>query len=519
MRNYYRWAAVAGAAILAATNVSTAWAEEGAQAGATFETAVEVPAPGGQAGTGNGMQGTAGSGTQDTAGGGTQMPGEVISSGDGGQSAAGTVEGAVQAPAAGDGGQASVPDAGGNPASPQSTSSTRVIRTGGDGGAGDGAASAGTPAPEGGAGSGNIDYSRGPGFAGQEQEQEQDQGQTPAQPPQLDQSGQAGQDANVQIYDVVNPVVKVVDKYSYDQMVQDIAILQQNNSSRMQVSTIGTSLDGRAIYDCIIGNPAAAKHILIQGGIHGREYINPMLLMQQMEMILANYDTGSFHGHSLPEMFAQVAIHFVPMTNPDGVTISQFGPDQIRSQQLRDVVNTCYVTDTASGRTSADPASYFSRWKANGRGVDLNVNFDALWQDITSLAFPSYADYKGTAPGSEPESQALINLYQAQYPWAAVISYHSMGDVIYWDVAGNKSQQKSAELANLMSQVTGGYRILPSNGGGGYKDWIQLGNNPVPSVTIETGKVSCPIPVSEYSTIWSQNRLTWAYAMEWAAMQ
>ncbi len=521
MRNYYRWAAVAGAAILAATNVSTAWAEEGAQAGATFETAVEVPAPGGQAGTGNGMQGTAGSGTQDTAGGGTQMPGEVISSGDGGQSAAGTVEGAVQAPAAGDGGQASVPDAGGNPASPQSTSSTRVIRTGGDGGAGDGAAPAGTSAPGGvsGAGGGNVDYSGGPGFANQGQGQGQDQGQTPAQPPQLDQSGQAGQDANVQIYDVVNPVVKVVDKYSYDQMVQDIAILQQNNSSRMQVSTIGTSLDGRAIYDCIIGNPAAAKHILIQGGIHGREYLNPMLLMQQMEMILANYDTGSFHGHSLPEMFAQVAIHFVPMTNPDGVTISQFGSDQIRSQQLRDVVNTCYVTDTASGRTSADPASYFSRWKANGRGVDLNVNFDALWQDITSLAFPSYADYKGTAPGSEPESQALINLYQAQYPWAAVISYHSMGDVIYWDVAGNKSQQKSAELANLMSQVTGGYRILPSNGGGGYKDWIQLGNNPVPSVTIETGKVSCPIPVSEYSTIWSQNRLTWAYAMEWAAMQ
>ena len=110
MRNYYRWAALAGAAILAATNVSTAWAEEGVQAGATFETAVEVPAPGGQAGAGSGTPDTAGSGTpdtagsgtQDTAGSGTQMPGEVISSGDGGsQPVTGTGEGAVQAPAAG----------------------------------------------------------------------------------------------------------------------------------------------------------------------------------------------------------------------------------------------------------------------------------------------------------------------------------------------------------------------------------------------------------------------------------
>ncbi len=30
-------------------------------------------------------------------------------------------------------------------------------------------------------------------------------------------------------------------------------------------------------------------------------------------------------------MLKKVAIHFVPMTNPDGVTLSQFGIDAIRS--------------------------------------------------------------------------------------------------------------------------------------------------------------------------------------------
>lgn len=109
----------------------------------------------------------------------------------------------------------------------------------------------------------------------------------------------------------------------------------------------------------------------------------------------------------------------------------------------------------------------------------------------------------------------MIDLYQSQYPWKAVINYHSMGNVIYWDMLGNKVQGPSLELAQLMSAVTGGYQILPTEGGGGYKDWIQLSANPVPSVTLETGSVACPIPVSEYGGIWSRNRLTWAYAMEW----
>ncbi len=358
--------------------------------------------------------------------------------------------------------------------------------------------------------SSGIDYSAGPGAFMQSGGSESSQSQQA--------EDQTGLQSNAQIYDVQNPIVQTVEKYSYDQMVRDINNLKARYGNKIQVNTIGTSLDGRAIYDCIVGNVNASKHILIQGGIHGREYLNPMLLMQQMELALANYDTGSFNGNSLSSMFSQVAVHFVPMTNPDGITISQFGPDLLNSQELKDTVSTCYVMDTAAGRTTADTAGYFSKWKANARGVDLNLNFDALWDQVSSTEFPSYSGYKGTAPGTEPEAQALMNLYHnSQYNWKAVIHYHSMGDVIYWDIAGNKVQQESSDLANLMSVVTGGYRILPSEGGGGYKDWIQLSSHPVPSVTLETGKVACPMPLSEYSTIWSQNRLTWVVTMEWVA--
>lgn len=526
MKNYHRWAALAGAAMLAVSSATTAWADESSQTGATADTAIQVPAFDLEQSGGTGVSGpTAADGINSGAEQTTAPQGVVSSDGpqQGGDSSGTQAAGGTEAadPADASGGQAAGTAAGqpgdsaaqssSQPAAPSgtgTTSSSRVIRVNGDASAG---AVSGQNSSSGTSSSG-IDYSLGPGAFNQQSQQDQQSQQT--------QQAQAGQQSaseeNIQIFDVTdNPIVQTVEKYSYDQMVQDITLLKQRYSNYMQVNTIGTSLDGRAMYDCIIGNPAAPRHILIQGGIHGREYLNPMLMMQQMEMALANYSTGSFHNMPLSDMFSQVAVHFVPMTNPDGITISQFGTDGIRSQQLKDAIGTCYVMDTAAGRTTADPGTYLSRWKANAQGVDLNLNFDALWSDVYSTEFPSYSGYKGTAPGTEPETQAMMNLYNSQYPWKAVIHYHSMGDVIYWDILGNKVQEESSQLAHLMSAVTGGYSILPSEGGGGYKDWIQLSSNPVPSVTLETGKISCPMPLSEYAAIWTQNRLTWAYAMEW----
>lgn len=511
MKSYHRWAALAGAAVLAVSSVTTAWADENSQTGATVDTAIEVPvldlgqtaAPqdiisnaGPQQGNAAAQPGgTAVAQPSDNA---AAQPGSTAAVSPGGGDSAQPDGTAAAQP--GDSAAASQPAA---PSAAGTSSSSRVIRVNSDASNGSTAGSASNQNASAAAASSGIDYSLGPGAFNQQTQTVQ----TGEQPVSAE---------SIQIFDVTdNPIVRAVEKYSYDQMVQDITLLKQRYSNYMQVNTIGTSLDGRALYDCIIGNPAAPRHILIQGGIHGREYLNPMLMMQQMEMALANYSTGSFHDVPLSTMFSQVAIHFVPMTNPDGVTISQFGMDGIRSQQLKDAIGTCYVMDTAAGRTTADPGTYLSRWKANAQGVDLNLNFDALWPDVNSTEFPSYSGYKGSAPGTEPETQAMMNLYNSQYPWKAVIHYHSMGDVIYWDILGNKVQAESSELAQLMSNVTGGYRILPSEGGGGYKDWIQLSSKPVPSVTLETGKIACPMPLSEYAAIWNQNRLTWAYAMEW----
>lgn len=107
--------------------------------------------------------------------------------------------------------------------------------------------------------------------------------------------------------------------------------------------------------------------------------------MKQLEYGLAFYGTGSYEGRLLSDLFNKTAIHYVPMVNPDGITISQSGIGGIRSEELRRTIEQCYQNDLAQGRTSAAMERYLNYWKANGRGVDLNQNFPADWEEVTQL--------------------------------------------------------------------------------------------------------------------------------------
>ena len=314
--------------------------------------------------------------------------------------------------------------------------------------------------------------------------------------------------------DVPDPIVPVAEKYTYDQMVQDLNTLQARYGAHLQVNAIGTSLDGRTLYEAVLGNPNAEKHILIHGGIHAREYMTPLLVMKQLEYGAELYDTGTFQGEAFSSILNSVAVHFVPMVNPDGISLSQLGLDAIRSPQLRQEIQQTYENDLAQGRTSAAFDRYLVYWKTNGRGVDLNQNFPANWDLVTASPVPSYGTYKGEAPLSEPETQALANLVNAR-TWSATVSYHSMGNVIYWDYPGSQVQQASGEIATVVSGLTG-YQTLSSSGHGGFKDWTQIRENPVPGITVEVGSVACPLPLSEYPDIWNRNRQVWILVAKYA---
>lgn len=305
---------------------------------------------------------------------------------------------------------------------------------------------------------------------------------------------------------MASPVVEPEDKYSYEQMTADIQELERLYGSHMSVNVIGTSADGKNIYDIVVGSPKASHNLMIQAGIHGREYITVSVLMKQLEQMLAGFDSGTYNGRRLSSILSDTAIHFLPMTNPDGIAVSQLGESGLSSQDLKDTLKEAYAADTADGRTSLPYESYLILWKNNGRGVDLNHNFAKEWDSLNgAMNHISFADYKGTAPLSEPEAAALARLTE-QVNFDACINYHAMGEVIYWDTADNLASEASLQLAQSVSGITG-YQILGSLGRGGLKDWLQARKpNPVPGITVEMGKTSCPVNFAEFDSIMSQTQ-------------
>lgn len=313
--------------------------------------------------------------------------------------------------------------------------------------------------------------------------------------------------------DTVVPIVQVSNlKYSYDQMQQDLAALQERYPGQMVVDSLGTTADGRDITEVILGDVNAEHHILVQAAMHAREYMNTVLAMNQIEDYLSGLENRSYADQTWKEIFENVCLHIIPMVNPDGVAISQDGVDGILDDNLKSRLEECYQTDLANGKGSSDITQYFRTWKANAEGVDLNRNFDAGWDTYIGASGPSTECYKGTAPASEPESQAVLSVAQ-NYDLDCCIAYHSYGNLIYWNYGSQGTVlDADQELAQCVSGVTG-YEmhstVQDSTDAAGCSDYFVL-NLGIPAVTIENGGSECPMPIEEYQPMYQRNQDLWA---------
>ncbi|MDD6283358.1 MAG: M14 family zinc carboxypeptidase [Oribacterium sp.] len=293
-----------------------------------------------------------------------------------------------------------------------------------------------------------------------------------------------------------------VGTYTYDKMTGDLSHLKASYPS-MQMDVLGTTVDGRQIYHVVVGNPNAPHKILVHAAIHGREYITAQLVMREMASLLEmQAKSQNYAGKSMADVLNAVCIHFVPMVNPDGVSISQLGMAGIRSQSIRDSIQSMAAQDAVS-----DMDTYLKYWKNNARGVNLNKNFDANWSVCSDTkGHPSADEYKGPSAESEVESRALADLTRRVH-FDRTISYHTQGEVVYW-YFGFGSYVNNARIMAQIVNNNSGYGISDNyapNSAGGFKDWAEqkLG---IPSVTIECGKGTSPVEEGQITDMWTQNQ-------------
>lgn len=292
-------------------------------------------------------------------------------------------------------------------------------------------------------------------------------------------------------------------KYTYTDMADDLKLLKGKYGDRLTVNILDTSYDKRNIYEVILGNPEAEKKILIQSSIHGREYMTTQLTMKQIELYCLNYYTGMHQKRYYSELFDEVAFHILPMANPDGVTISQFGSKGIRNKNLRQKI------EKICKKYGKGKASYYTNWKANARGVDLNRNFNVYWKTLNNgVKSPRAYFYKGSAAESEKETKTLVKLVNEIQP-VCTVSYHASGSILYWNFGQEGTlKKKSKQLADLAESLTG-YDLITSfkkSNSAGFSDWITV-KKKLPAVTIEIGSKSCPLKISEFKTVWKENKM------------
>ena len=281
--------------------------------------------------------------------------------------------------------------------------------------------------------------------------------------------------------------------YTYDTLMTEITALADRYPC-LTVTSIGKSLVGRSLPLLTVGN--GEKSVLYVGTHHGMEWITTLLLMKYVnEYCQAIEERKTFFGLSADYLYQTRTVHVVPMLNPDGVELQSKGCDPENP-----------LTDRLMAMSGGD----FSHWQANGRGVDLNHNYNAGFSDYKAKE-PSLGifgcgptRFSGAHPESEPETAALCALIRTVEP-CLLVALHTQGGEIYADYNGHLPKG-SFTIARRMSAMSG-YAVAtpePAACFGGLKDWF-IDAFDRPGFTIECGKGTNPLPESDapilYETI------------------
>jgi hypothetical protein len=268
----------------------------------------------------------------------------------------------------------------------------------------------------------------------------------------------------------------------YDEVVNklDSMRLQYPNLISQKFS-IGTTAEGRSLWtvrvtknpDAVTGRPQAWYHSLI----HAREPESMQHLIYYMYWLFENYNVDPIATYILNNR----ELYFTPVLNPDGYVYNQ-------------------TTNPNGG----------GMWRKNRRnnggsfGVDVNRNFGTyqFWNAPNggSSTSPSSDTYRGSAPFSEPESQAAMNFINARNI-QTVFGAHTYGNYIIKPLAWQdplpspddaKFNEYLADMSATNNYTTGfpsqtvGYQVRGGADDWYYNDSVHAGHH-IMAMTPETG--------------------------------
>uniref|UniRef100_A0A182KB79 Zinc carboxypeptidase A 1 n=1 Tax=Anopheles christyi TaxID=43041 RepID=A0A182KB79_9DIPT len=232
---------------------------------------------------------------------------------------------------------------------------------------------------------------------------------------------------------------------------------------------VGQSYEGRPIKGVKLSRRPDNKAIVVEGGIHAREWISPATATFLLHELITSEEP------TVRELGTAYDWYFFPIVNPDGYRFTFTGDRLWRKN--RKPYGLC-------------------------RGVDLNRNFDSNWGGVGSSDDPCSYDFSGSGAFSEPEAVAIANFVRENVGPARIRSYialHSYSQLLMFPYGHTDErvpnydhlQSITEKAIAALTAVSGtAYRggskyetIYPSSGGS--IDWAyRAGGVPV-SLTFE----------------------------------
>ena len=278
-----------------------------------------------------------------------------------------------------------------------------------------------------------------------------------------------------------------------------------NNADVVTGQVVGTTRQGRDIWAYRIGDPDTVSAngrteaaVLINGGIHAREWQSPEVVTELFEQLVEGKNDNGLVQYILENMNTVI----LPVNNIDGLLQTQRYPTQ--------------VTPTPQGQaTTTEPPQFESPRDGRMRrknmldvdedltteadrlfGVDLNRNNAQFFENGRNSPDPESIVYRGMAPASEPEILAL----QQAAALAPVdrlrlfIDSHSFSRVFFVPMPPNPRHNTNVRvLVNKLSASTGTdpnhpayFPVLgqPGSGISGTADFYAYTHN-IPAWTLE----------------------------------
>uniref|UniRef100_A0A182N406 Zinc carboxypeptidase A 1 n=1 Tax=Anopheles dirus TaxID=7168 RepID=A0A182N406_9DIPT len=166
--------------------------------------------------------------------------------------------------------------------------------------------------------------------------------------------------------------------------------LAEQHAAFVSIVEIGRSYEGRPIKGVKLSRRPDRKAIVVEGGIHAREWISPATATFLLNQLITSTEP------SIVELSTAYDWFFFPIVNPDGYRFTFTGDRLWRKN--RKPYGLC-------------------------RGVDLNRNFDSNWGGVGSSDDPCSYDFSGSSAFSEPESVAIAEFLRANVQSARIRTY------------------------------------------------------------------------------------------------